>query len=74
MDIFNEKNEVKSNWVKWGKEGDWISGTLVSKRVAKNQLKEGSPDQIIYELKTSGGEFHDIDEKKKVVEKATKIP
>ena len=73
MSIFDKRNEVKSNWVKWGKEGDYIAGILVSKRIAKNQLKDGAPDQTIYELKASDGEYHDIDEKKKVVEKATEV-
>ena len=72
-DLFDEKNQVKSNWMKFGLEGDFISGTLVAKRTMKNALKEGSPDQAVYEIKVQSGSFHDIDEKKKVMEKATII-
>ena len=47
--IFDEKNKVKANWMKFLKIGDKVQGTLIAKRVVLNQLS--GKDQIIYELK-----------------------
>lgn len=68
-DLFNEDNEVRTSWVKFSKVGDYISGTLVGVREVKSTLpgKEGEMTKV-YEIKASAGEFHDIDDKKQVIE------
>lgn len=70
-EIFDESNEVASNWVTWGKEQDRISGTLVAVRemVSKLPGKEGQKIAV-YEVKVSVGEFHQLDEKKNPIEPA----
>lgn len=67
-------DDVKSNWVTWGKIGDWIKGTLVAIREVENRMqgREGEM-QKVYEIQAEGGSFHDIDENKKVVETPTII-
>lgn len=68
-ELFKDENAVKSNWVKFGKIGDFIKGTLVDVREMKSTMpgKEGQLVKI-YELLASIGSFHDIDEEKKPVE------
>ena len=56
-DIFNEDNQVKSNWIKWGKIGDKAWGTLISVRDRKSDF-EGKGMVKNYELKIDGGSFH----------------
>ena len=57
-DIFNDKNEIKSTWVKWGKIGDFITGTLVDVREINSQLpgKEGERVKV-YEIKAESGQI-----------------
>ena len=64
-DIFNDKNEIKSTWVKWGKIGDFITGTLVDVREINSQLpgKEGERVKV-YEIKAESGQFHELDKEK----------
>ena len=71
-DIFDESNEVKSQWVKWGKLKDFIEGTLVDIREIPNQLpgKEGQMTKI-YEIQANSGSFHELDEKKNPMDDAT---
>lgn len=68
-DIFNEENEVQSNWIKFNVPlEDKITGTLIAIREMKSTLpgKEGEMVKI-YELKADSGSFHELDEKKKVI-------
>ncbi len=73
-DPFAGMQEVPSNWVKWGKVGDWIKGTFTSKREVESTMpgKEGEK-QTIYEIFTDSGSFHNIDENKKVADEPTII-
>ena len=57
-DIFNEKNKVTGNWMKFEKVGDRIKGTLVSTRNVINSLSGNN--QTIYELLTEDGEYWNI--------------
>jgi hypothetical protein len=60
-DIFSEENEMKSAWVSWGKVGDSIVGTLIAK-YQKEQTFDGKTSmQWIYEIKASGGAFHQLE-------------
>ena len=65
--IFDDNNVVPNNWVKFSKVEDKITGTLISVKSMKSRLpgQEGK-DVAIYELKADGGEYHDIDDAKKV--------
>ena len=73
-DAMKDLQEVKSSWVKWGKVGDYVRGTLVSIREMNSNLpgKEGERVKV-YELLTECGQFHDIDNDKKPVEPAITI-
>lgn len=72
-DIFGQDNEVRSSWIKWGKIGDKIAGTLVSVRQMESQLPGKKGEMVnIYEILASGGEFHDINDKV-IAEEATVI-
>jgi len=69
-DDFDVSNEVPSNWVKFNIEGeDKIMGTLIAIREMKSTLpgKEGELVKI-YEVKADYGSFHELDEKKKVID------
>ena len=72
-DIFNDENEVKPSWIKWGVIGDHIVGILtrVSEQESRLPGKEGEM-QKIYEIKANKGEFHNIIDGK-VDEKPTTI-
>lgn len=72
----NEENEVESNWVKFNVSeedapgaADKVFGTLITKRTMKSQMqgREGEL-QNIYDLKADMGQFHGLDEKKKIIE------
>ncbi len=72
----NEENEVESNWVKFNVSeetapgaADKVFGTLIGKRQTKSQMqgKEGEM-QNVYDLKADMGQFHALDEKKKIIE------
>ena len=68
-DYFSSENEVKSNWMKFTQIGDYILGTLVDVREMQSQLpgKEGEIVKV-YEIKAAEGEFHEIDDKKHIIE------
>jgi hypothetical protein len=70
-DIFDDKNAIKSLWVKWGKIGDRISGTLIDVREMNSQLpgKEGERVKV-YDIQADSGEFHDMDNNKVSIEPA----
>lgn len=67
--IFDESNEMPNNWVKWGKVGDKIQGTLVAVRTMQSRLpgQEGKKTQI-YEVKADSGSYHDMDDKQNPIE------
>lgn len=69
--------EARSTFIKWGKEGDFVKGTLTARRQVPDQLKRSTgkdPNalQWIYELQVLAGRFHDI-VKKKVNENPTTL-
>lgn len=74
-DNYSEDDVVKSPWVKWGKVGDNIHGTLISinQKEQVNQYTGKQETVLIYEIKADGGEYHDIDEKKNPIEPEIKI-
>lgn len=74
MTIYDDQNVVKSVWVKWGKVGDHISGTLIDVREINSTLpgKEGTRVKV-YELKAAEGEFHNINEQKQPIEPAVTV-
>lgn len=71
---FDGLQEVKSSWIKWGKVGDWFKGTLVDKRQTKSTMP-GKENELVwvYEFKTQGGAFHQLDDKKNPIEPAVVI-
>ena len=74
-DDYSEDDVMSSPWVKWGKIGDNIHGTLVavSKRTSVNNYSGKEETSLVYEIKADGGEYHDIDEKKNPIEPAIVI-
>src|SRR3990167_8851637 len=73
-DVFDEENAVKANWVKWGKAGNKIFGTLMSVREMESQFPDKKGEMVkVYEFLAEGGEFNDIDEDKKPVKEVTTI-
>lgn len=56
--FFNDNNVVKSSYIKWGKVGDWIKGTLHEKREVDSRLNPGEK-QWVYEIIAKGGVFHE---------------
>lgn len=68
---FEGLEEVKSQWIKWGKVGDWIRGTLTDVREMDSNLPGKTGKVKVYEFLAHGGSFHDLDEKKNPVAKAT---
>lgn len=73
-DIFNDSNAVRSNWIKWGKVGDWFKGTLTDKRQVKSTLPGKENEMVtIYEFLAHGGSFHPINEDKTIAEEAVVI-
>lgn len=66
----DSSNEVQSNWVKFNVPmEDKIFGTFISKRQMKSSIP-GKENELVwvYELQADSGSFHEIDDKKKVVE------
>jgi len=67
-DDFDSANEVPSNWVKWNTVGDdKIFGTLMRKMKGENAYKPGEMVEN-YEIKADYGSFHNVDEKKNLIE------
>lgn len=58
--LFDPKNEAKSLFVKWGKVGDWVQGTLHDRRQIKSTLpgQEGKM-QHVYDFFARAGVFHE---------------
>lgn len=61
-DLFDEKNEVPSNWIAFTKVGDYFKGTLLRRELVDNKLNPGKK-QWVYEFKMHYGEFHKQDGK-----------
>lgn len=74
LGLLDEKNAVKSSWVKFTLVGDAIVGTLVAVSERESTLpgKEGTM-QKSYEILADGGSWHDLDEKKNPVKPPVKI-
>lgn len=61
--IFDDKNEVKSKTVKFGKVGDAFKGTLLCVKVVEvldDKLGKKVPKNV-YEFTAHGGAFHNVD-------------
>lgn len=74
-DIFDESNEVQSNWWKANVPlEDKIAGTLIAKRKIKSMLP-GKEDEMVwvYDLKADTGSYHVLDDKKKVIDEAITV-
>jgi len=69
--IFDDKNEISSTRISWGKVGDHIFGTLIDKRSVPDQYNPGE-EVPVFEIKAEGGSFHEI-VKKVVAETPTVI-
>lgn len=55
-DALGDLKVVKGQFVKFGKVGDWIRGTLVAVREMDSQLKPGEKVKL-YDFKAHGGRF-----------------
>lgn len=64
---FSSENEVKSNWIKFGKVGDWFKATLLEVREIDSVFQ---PDTkvTVYDIKVHTGEFHDMDDNKQPID------
>ena len=75
-DDFSSDNEVQSNWVKFNVSAaddpencDKVFGTLINKRQVKSQMPDKAGELVwVYEMLMEYGQFHELDEKKKVIE------
>lgn len=58
--LFKPENESKQSFVKWGKVGDWIQGTLHERRSVKSTLpgQEGKM-QTVYDFFAKAGLYHE---------------
>lgn len=74
-DNYDKSDALSSPWMKWGKKGDKIFGTLISREQREQvSLATGQKEMVtVYELKADGGEYHNVDEDKKVIEPAVQI-
>lgn len=75
VDVFDEANEVVSNWVKFNvPQEDKVFGTLIAKRQVKSTLpgKEGQMVWV-YEIKADYGSFHALDDNKQVIPEPIKV-
>ena len=75
-DEFSDMQEVKSNYIKWGKVGDFVKGTLTTKRRVPDKLKEQDKPgamQWMYEIQIAAGRFHHIKEDKSVEETSIEL-
>lgn len=62
----SDENEATNNFLKWGDVGDYVLGTLISKKQVPSTLEDKKGEmQWVYELKVKEGEYHDIDPKTK---------
>lgn len=68
-DDYSEDDVMQSPWMRWGKVGDSLQGTLI--RVFKKMqisLKTGQEEEVtVYELKCDSGTYHQLDDNKKAI-------
>jgi hypothetical protein len=65
----DEENEVESNFISFGQEGDYIYGALLApRREVPNKLSDKGATQFLYEVKVHDCEYHKLDKKKKVID------
>lgn len=65
------ENEAQNSFVSWSKEGDYILGTLLSKKEIPSTLPDKKGEmQFVYEVKVKECSYHVLDDKKKVIEEA----
>ncbi len=71
----SESNEVQSNWVKFNVPMvDKFFGTLILKRKMKSTIPGQEGKEVnVYDFKGEEGQYHVLDEKKKVVEEAVVV-
>jgi len=64
-DPFEGMQEAKANWIKFGKVGDFVKGTLLEVRDTESQFidqKTGQKKrQKVYDLQVHVGEYHNSD-------------
>jgi hypothetical protein len=65
VDIYDDSNLQPNNWIKFSVVGDNVNGTLTAVRETISRLpgKEGQKTKV-YEIKTDGGAFHNVKDKK----------
>jgi len=71
-DIFNPENELKNKNVNWNVPGeDFLVGVLLSHSVKQvKSLKDGTmQDKHVYEIKAKEGSWHNLDDRKKLIDK-----
>lgn len=67
-------NEAQNSFVSWSKEGDFILGTLLSRKQVASTLPDKKGEmQWVYEVKVRECEYHILDDKKRVVPEAVVI-
>ncbi len=59
-DLFNEDNIPESNWFKFEKVGDRVSGELVSLDMERKSKTPGLPDQRVFTLKQKDGSLVNV--------------
>lgn len=65
----SDENEASNNFISWSEVGDFVLGTLVSSKEVPSTLPDKKGEmQKIYEVKVKEGQYHILDDKKKVVE------
>ena len=74
-ETYDDNDVVKAAWVKWGKVGNYIQGTLisVSDQMQVNQYSGKEENARRYEIKADAGQFNDIDDEKQPIEPAIDI-
>lgn len=73
QDDFSDDNAVKSNWVKFNViQEDKVVGTLIRVSETDSQFNPGEKVKI-YELKADYGSFHELDDRKKLIDEPITI-
>lgn len=67
----DDANEAKNNFVSFNEIGDFILGTLISRKQVPSTLPDKAGEmQFVYEVKVKESRYHVLDDKKKVVDEA----
>lgn len=67
-------NEAQNSFMSWGKEGDYVLGTLIGVKEVKSTLPDRAGQmQKVYTVKAKEGSYHLLDEKKNPVEPAEEL-